>query len=91
MAPACALDGQCERHRPPRRAEPYGPTSAPHNERDYVALPPCVFGHQPGLQTPWTLEPHTNLLARKYFNNTYRHLGQMAQWTGLATYASDPF
>lgn len=69
----------------------YGPTSAVFNERDYVALPPCIFGHQAGLRTPFTLDPKSNLTAVKYFNNTYRHLGQMAQWTGLATYEGDPY
>ena len=69
----------------------YGPTSKVFNEKNYVALPPCVFGDQPGLQPPFTLSPLTNLTAIKYFNNTYRHLGQMAQWTGLATYDGDPF
>ena len=72
-------------------SERYGPTSKVFNEKNYVALPPCIFGDQPGLQQPYTLSPHTNLTAIKYFNNTYRHLGQMAQWTGLATYDGDPF
>ena len=61
------------------------------NEKDYVAIPPCIFGDQPGLQTPFTLSPETKVLAIKYFNNTYRHLGQMAQWTGLMVYDSDAF
>ena len=69
----------------------YGPLSAVFNEKDYVALPPCLFGDQPGLRAPITLAPHTRLTAVKYFNNSYRHLGQMAQWTGLATYAGDPY
>ena len=61
------------------------------NEANYVAIPPCIFGHQPGLQPPPVLSPATNLTAVKYFNNTYRHLGQMAQWTGLLTHAGAPF
>ena len=28
---------------------------------------------------------------RRYFNNTHRHLGQMAQWTGLMVYDTDPY
>jgi hypothetical protein len=56
------------------------------NEVNYVALPPCLWGHQDGLQTPPTISPDTNLIAIKYFNNSFRHLGQMAQWTGLMTY-----
>jgi len=38
------------------------------------------------LQKPITISPYTNLTAIKYFNNSFRHLGQMAQWTGLMTY-----
>ena len=44
-----------------------------------------------GLQFPVVLSPETNLTAVKYFNNTYRHLGQMAQWTGLMVYDTDPY
>ena len=44
------------------------------------------------LMTYFTsLTPETNLTAIKYFNNTYRHLGQMAQWTGLMVYDNDPY
>jgi len=63
-----------------------GPVSSVFNELNYIAIPPCIFGSQPGLQTPFTLSPETNVTAIKYFNNTYRHLGQMAQWTGLMVY-----
>mgnify|MGYP002836227127 CR=1 FL=1 len=38
-----------------------------------------------------TLKPDANLTAVKYFNNTWRHLGQMAQWTGLMVYDTDPW
>ena len=44
-----------------------------------------------GLQYPFDLSPETNITAIKYFNNTYRHLGQMAQWTGLMVYDTDPY
>jgi len=44
-----------------------------------------------GLQTPWQINPDTNITAIKYFNNTYRHLGQMAQWTGMMVYDTDPY
>jgi len=64
----------------------YGTGSEPFNEAGYVALPPCLFGHQDGLRPPFVLKPETNLLAIKVFNNTFRHLGQMAQWTGLMVY-----
>ena len=56
-----------------------------------MAIRPCLFGHQPGLPKPWTLRPDANLTAVKYFNNTWRHLGQMAQWTGLMVYDTDPW
>eukprot|EP00928_Gymnodinium_smaydae_P098588 TRINITY_DN9201_c0_g2_i2.p1 TRINITY_DN9201_c0_g2~~TRINITY_DN9201_c0_g2_i2.p1 ORF type:complete len:781 (-),score=80.76 TRINITY_DN9201_c0_g2_i2:119-2461(-) len=69
----------------------YGALSQVFNEKNYVAIPPCIFGHQAGLQKPFTLSPDTKLTAIKYFNNTYRHLGQMAQWTGLMVYDTDPF
>ena len=61
------------------------------DERGYITILPCIFGHQPGLQFPFTLEPDTNITAVKYFNNTFRHLGQMAQWTGLMVYDTDPY
>ena len=44
-----------------------------------------------GLQYPFDLLPETNITAIKYFNNTFRHLGQMAQWTGLMIYDTDPY
>jgi hypothetical protein len=64
----------------------YGSSSDVFDERGYVALPPCLFGYQDGLYKPVTLKPDTNLTAIKVFNNTYRHVGQMAQWTGLMIY-----
>ena len=64
----------------------YGVNDDVFNKRDYTAIPPCIYGHQPGLQAPFSLGPRVRLRAVKYFNNTYRHLGQMAQWTGLAVY-----
>ena len=41
-------------------------------------------------QTPPSLHPDANLTAVKYFNNTFRHMGQMAQWTGLMVYEGEP-
>merc|ERR1712046_182021 len=72
------------------RAE-YGGLNQVFNEANYVAIHPCIFGQQTGLQMPFVLTPHTNITAIKYFNNTYRHLGQMAQWTGLMVYDTDPY
>ena len=59
----------------------FGSTNKVFNEASYIAITPCLFGYQTGLQFPFSISPDTNLLAKKYVNNTYRHLGQMAQWT----------
>ena len=69
----------------------HGSTKSVFNERDYISILPCLWGHQGGLREPIHLKPDTNLSAIKYFNNTFRHLGQMAQWTGLMIYPEDPF
>ena len=61
-------------------SEEHGVLGAVFNEANYVAIPPCIFGDQPGLQEPISLRADTNITAIKYFNNTFRHLGQMAQW-----------
>ena len=66
-----------------------GATTKHFNEANYIAIPPCLFGNQPGMQFPFTITPDTNLTAIKYINNTFRHLGQMAQWTGLMRYDTD--
>jgi len=71
--------------------EKYGSTNNVFNEKDYITILPCLYGYQPGLQFPFDLTPETNITAVKYFNNTYRHLGQMAQWTGLMVYDTDPY
>jgi len=64
----------------------YGNGTEPFNEDGYVALPPCLFGFQDGLKPPVILTPTTNLRAVKVFNNTFRHFGQMARWTGVMVY-----
>jgi hypothetical protein len=64
----------------------YGTGTEVFNEANYVAIPPCIWGHQAGLHLPPTITPQTNLTAIKYFNNSFRHMGQMAQWTGLMVY-----
>ena len=71
--------------------EKYGSVNATFNEANYVAIPPCIFGEQAGLQFPITLKRGTNVTAHKFFNNTYRHLGQMAQWTGLFRFDTDKY
>ena len=63
-----------------------GNTTGVFNEKNYVAIPPCIWGEQDGLLNPIKLTPETNIMAVKYFNNTFRHFGQMAQWTGLIIY-----
>eukprot|EP01083_Nonionella_stella_P279752 951569_1 len=69
----------------------YGSVYDIFNEPNYITIVPCIFGYQPGLQYPFVLTPDTNITAVKYFNNTWRHLGQMAQWTGLLVYSTDPY
>jgi hypothetical protein len=64
----------------------YGRSAGVFDEANYIALPPCLFGYEPGLREPLTFAPSTNLRAIKVFNNTVRHTGQMAQWTGLMVY-----
>jgi hypothetical protein len=70
--------------------EKNGDVTSIFNEANYVAIPPCIFGFQPGLEFPKNLSFGTNIVAHKYINNTFRHLGQMAQWTGLVVYDVDP-
>ena len=50
----------------------YGDGEEVFNERGYISIQPCLFGHQPGLQFPFDLLPETNITAVKYFNNTFR-------------------
>ena len=69
----------------------YGSLYDVFNEPDYLTIIPCIFGFQKGLQFPFVLTQDTNITAIKYFNNTWRHLGQMAQWTGLMVYSTDPY
>ena len=35
----------------------YGALSGVFNERGYLAIPPCLFGYQPGLRKPFSLGP----------------------------------
>jgi hypothetical protein len=69
----------------------YGNLNSVFNEANYLTILPCIFGEQAGLQYPFVLSQDTNLTAIKYFNNTWRHLGQMAQWTGMMVYDTDPY
>merc|ERR1712228_520252 len=72
-------------------SEEYGSLYDVFNEPNYITIVPCLFGFQEGLQFPFVLSQDTNLTAIKYLNNTWRHLGQMAQWTGLMVYDTDPY
>ena len=45
-----------------------------------VALPPCIFGPEKGLQPPPRLSLDANLTAIKKSNSTYFHYGVMSHW-----------
>jgi len=55
-------------------------SSAKFDEKDYLAIPPCLWGNQDGLVPPVYLSLDTNLLSVKKNNNTYGHYGEMASW-----------
>ena len=59
----------------------FTPCNVLHVPHIFPQLNPCIWGSQPGLRSPPSITADTNLTAIKYFNNTFRHLGQMAQWT----------
>jgi len=50
------------------------------DEKDYISLPPCLWGYENGLVPPARLTLETNLLSIKRNNNTYGHYGEMASW-----------
>ena len=43
----------------------YGKSGGVFDEANYIALPPCLFGYEPGLRKPLTLLPSTRLRAIK--------------------------
>lgn len=57
-----------------------GTGSEVFNEKSYVNIPPCVWGHSSGLREPPMLHLNTNLLAIKRCNSTFGHLGEMGHW-----------
>eukprot|EP00928_Gymnodinium_smaydae_P022060 TRINITY_DN18651_c0_g1_i1.p1 TRINITY_DN18651_c0_g1~~TRINITY_DN18651_c0_g1_i1.p1 ORF type:complete len:647 (-),score=33.36 TRINITY_DN18651_c0_g1_i1:127-1860(-) len=57
-----------------------GTGSEVFNEKDYVNIPACIWGHEPGLRKPTMLTLETNLLAIKRCNNTFGHTGEMGHW-----------
>ena len=49
--------------------------------RSYIALPPCLWGDDKGLQHSFLLPPGTPLLSIKKNRNTHMgHFGEMASW-----------
>lgn len=53
-----------------------------YDEKDYMTLPPCLFGDpdSEGLPAPILLPLDAKLLAVTRHNNTYAHTGQMTHW-----------
>lgn len=53
-----------------------------NDEKDYLAMPPCLFGDpaSEGLPEPILLPLDAKLLAVIRHNNTQRHMGQMGHW-----------
>merc|ERR1711966_402573 len=51
------------------------------DEEDYIALPPCLWGDDEGLEPSFLLPANTPLLAVKRNRNTKMgHFGEMASW-----------
>jgi len=64
-----------------RQVPVYGTgSSVPFDEYGYAAIPPCLWGYEDGLSEPPVLFVDTNLFSIKRSNNTFGHLGDMAQW-----------
>jgi len=61
-------------------------SDAPFDEKDYVALPPCLWGEEPGLLAPIFLTWDTPLFSIKKNNNTFGHYGEMASWQMRAVF-----
>ncbi|CAB9505419.1 Stress up-regulated Nod 19 [Seminavis robusta] len=57
-------------------------TNKVYDELGYLAIPPCLWSHNPddGLMEPPFLSTDTNLLSIKRNNNTVGHFGEMASW-----------
>jgi hypothetical protein len=52
-----------------------------YDERGYIALPPCLWGDDEGLNPSILLPPNTPLVAIKHNRNTHMgHYGEMASW-----------
>jgi hypothetical protein len=67
----------------------YGTGTEAVNEKGYlVAIPPCIWGYEPGLQRPPRISLDSNLTAVKVANSTHSHTGVMALWQMRAGYLS---
>ncbi len=64
------------------RVEPtFGQSDEVYHERGFLALPPCIWGHESeGLLPPPYLSLDTTLLSIKENNSTLGHTGEMASW-----------
>ena len=52
-----------------------------YDETGYIALPPCLWGEDTGLEPSVLLPKNTPLVAVKYNHNTHMgHFGDMASW-----------
>ena len=52
-----------------------------YDEEGYLALPPCLWGEEPGLHPSILLPPNTPLVSIKKNRNTHQgHFGEMASW-----------
>mmetsp|Transcript_18059 Transcript_18059/g.28006 ORF Transcript_18059/g.28006 Transcript_18059/m.28006 type:complete len:123 (-) Transcript_18059:131-499(-) len=58
----------------------YGNSNKPFHEKDYLHLPPCLFGDDEGLEKTYFINFDTNLTSIKRNNNTNGHTGDMAYW-----------
>ena len=51
------------------------------DEAGYIILPPCLWGHDKGLEPSVLLPPNTPLVSVKHNRNTHMgHYGEMASW-----------
>ena len=56
-------------------------TADKYDEMGYIALPPCLWGNDKGLNPSVLLPPNTPLVAIKHNRNTHMgHFGEMASW-----------
>ena len=57
------------------------PKAGIYDEEGYLALPPCLWGEEPGLHPSILLPPNTPLVSIKKNRNTHQgHYGEMASW-----------